>query len=279
MKLASNRLLSALPSTKIPSPPAVDAAMTLPRMVLPLADGGAPVSVHLDGVAGVGDRGRAGGVRADPVALDDVVVGRSAGSPARVVVAVQVDAGSGIAGDEVALAGAASPDGVAARVLEDDATDLDAQPDRPRHVRADVVAPDPDRLGAGRRVVVVDVDAVQAVGGDHVAGGRACCRRSCSARRSSWVMKTPDPVDVARSLRPAHVGAEVVAGDREAARPPEVQAVVPEAVDDQPADRARSGRQRQAVDCPRRRWSRPARPPAPRRGSRAASRRRSRRRR
>src|SRR5205823_4546823 len=88
---------------------------------------GAAADVQAD--AGVGQRGRPGGVRADEIALDNVVRG-----------VVGVDAAGIVAGDEVARAGGRSTDGVVARTVKYDAVGGIAEVGRACRVRADVVA-------------------------------------------------------------------------------------------------------------------------------------------
>src|SRR5581483_11643013 len=108
----------------------------------------------------VAERGRAGGVRADVVAADEVRLRAGAGD---------ADAAARVAGDDVASSRGRAADGVAGRAGEDlDAVAAVEDRRRARLVDSDVVALDEVAARAG----VLEADARARVPGDHVARGR-----------------------------------------------------------------------------------------------------------
>src|SRR5262249_26491973 len=106
--------------------------------------------------------GRAGGVGADEVALDEVVGGRAAAD-----IHPDAQARAGVAGDDVAGAGLRAADGVAGRVGDLQAVAV-AQARRPGRGQADGVALD----HVAGRAAIADRHPVAGVAGDDVAGPR-----------------------------------------------------------------------------------------------------------
>src|SRR5207248_738066 len=154
-----------------------------------------------DAGGGVAQLGRAGGVEADDVAFDDVVVRAGARDPDAVAV---------VAGDDVAPARAGASDGVARGTVDLHAVARVAHVERTGGVGADVVAG--DRVRGRPRILKEHTGKVAR---DDVALGGVVdpvAVRADAVARAATGEIDPGPV-IAQGGRPGRVGADVIAGD------------------------------------------------------------------